>query len=85
MYYLKTKDVTEYSGLESYVYKFIKKEAIDWIPMFKALSIQGHTNADQVRILVEAMREEIDNLKDSPVYLLQLAGNHMRRQQHIRS
>lgn len=53
--------------------------------MFKALSIQGHTNADQIRILVEAMREEIEDLKDSPVYLLQLAGNNIKRQLHIRS
>lgn len=38
--YLLEKDVTEYTGIESYVADKIDKEEISWFPIFKALCLK---------------------------------------------
>lgn len=46
--YLKAKDETEYSGIESYVKEKYDKKELLWFPQSTSLSMKKHINRDEV-------------------------------------
>lgn len=44
--YLRTKDATEYTGVESFVWEQYQKKDIQWFPVRQALGVKSSTSAD---------------------------------------
>ena len=57
--YLRTKDATEYTGVESYVWKQYEKKDIQWFPMRQALDVKSSTSADHE---IEVRRGKVSGL-----------------------
>ena len=45
--YLKTKDSTEYTGIETYVSSKIDSNDNSWFPMGKALCLRDHVDEEE--------------------------------------
>jgi len=64
--YLKDKDETEYTGIESYIYeKLQKSDFTSWFPLFKSLSLKTYEEDDEERQrrILGAFEEEIEIVK----------------------
>ena len=57
--YLKEKDTTEYTGVESYISDLIKKEDISWIPLHRSLILPDKR---EEKIELEEFIEKLDGL-----------------------
>lgn len=79
MYYLKSKDATEYSGLETYVADQFKVENTGWIPMFKSISLEEYTKSDELYKYAEHMCQQVENLRYNPFVIISLASNHLKK------
>ena len=73
LYYLKNKEETEYTGLESYVHKcLIPPEKIDWMPIAKSIVTQnneGDTDEDvddQLEKVLDTLKKIIEDSKKNP-------------------
>lgn len=49
-YFLRKKDQTEYDGIESYVFECLRNESLEWMPINKALNVEG-TGASEEELL----------------------------------
>lgn len=72
MAYLKFKENTEYSGIESYVYQLIEKKELDWIPQHQGLSFQRKNNEeansaakqlDEINAEIAELQQETNKFK----------------------
>lgn len=63
VYFLISKNPTEFSGIESHIKESIDKSGIDWFPLNQALSLVSESNSVEAGILV-SMQDVKQQLKD---------------------
>ncbi|CAG9317756.1 unnamed protein product [Blepharisma stoltei] len=56
--YLRAKEETEYTGIESYVREQIDNKDFQWFPQHQALSVKEESNTEEKRLLDSALRME---------------------------
>ena len=71
MYYLKTKDDTEYTGLESYVHEMVKFGSVDWFPVGKALVFQKDDTDHNIDHKLDLLYGRLDAIRKK-VYIQNL-------------
>lgn len=69
LYYLKQKEKTEYSGVESFVSKMVLTDNLFWFPVGKAIILQDLKDKDQepeetVRDIYEIMRRSLHKCRE---------------------
>lgn len=77
---LKTKDPTEFTGPESYVYSMVKEQNLDWFPRMRAMSlvsVDGDGEQSEIKALyaqmcktedlVSSLATQLQDLKDQVV------------------
>ena len=62
--YLKDKEVTEYGGIESYIWGKLKNQDQSWFPIYKALSLHNqvvdtHEQESQKIMVIEAEMRKV--------------------------
>jgi len=66
MIYIRTKDETEYSGLESYIAQLFSNDDLSWIPRGSALMLRnassGDNDEDEATIIAERNEELLENI-----------------------
>jgi len=65
MVFIKTKDVSEFTGIEQYVYNMIQDKDIAWFPMSKSMSLDTTSAADSdddVSSQTKAINKKLDDL-----------------------
>ena len=67
--YLKHKDETDYSGLETYVHKSYKSENLEWIPTNVALCLES--GQEETSTVEEIMKEQSEKTRDEFRHQLQ--------------
>lgn len=68
IYYVKTKDPTEYNGIESFVAQQITKDDISFFPLLKAMVLHEDEENVDVQKLIS---EEIQNIESKIDEILQ--------------
>ena len=70
--YLKHKESTDYSGIESYVSELVKKKEISWIPQQQGLTLkdledteelQLHQKIENITLTYESVQKEMRDIK----------------------
>ena len=67
--YLKHKDETDYSGLETYVHKSYKSENLEWIPTNVALCLES--GQEETSTVEEMIQEQSEKTREEFRYKLQ--------------
>ena len=67
LYGLRKKDVTEYTGMETYVHEMQKRDDIDWVPIMRALSVGiSDTGEDnKVEQKIHIVLEELQKINNA--------------------
>jgi hypothetical protein len=60
--HLQTKDPTEFTGIEGYVWKRILKDEMDWIPLHKAIVIDNPEEENEVQTTEEEAVQKLELL-----------------------
>lgn len=60
--HLQTKDPTEYTGVESYVWKKFYNDEFDWIPLHRAMIIDNQEEKDEVDNTEEEAKLKLEML-----------------------
>ena len=72
--YLRNKETTEYTGIESHVYEKITKKEINWFPQRRALSVTNNEEDEEKHLLetvtqiqaqVGSLKKEVSEIKRS--------------------
>lgn len=81
--YLKKKDPSERTGMESYIFEKLKKNECSWIPQRRSLSIkEEETEEDEVRKKVEKV-DEIYKILDLEMKDIKKCFNEYLESKHI--
>ena len=67
-YFLIKKDHTEYDGIESFVSECLGNESLDWMPVNKALYVEG-TGATEEELLEESIDKLLKKLNRNKAYI----------------
>ena len=67
--YLKRKDETEYTGLESYVRAQIDRGEINWIPNRRAMAISPESNSEEAEsvVTINLISERLKQLENQVI------------------
>ena len=67
--YLKRKDETEYTGLESYVKAQIDRREINWIPNRRAMAISPESNSEEAEsvVTINLISERLKQLENQVI------------------